>query len=89
MLAMLVMGGICEQFPFCSKFWELYGLLWCGSLRWIASSLFVGLWCQRLVLVLFPCWHFLLRCIHLRGTWKGFGCKTPTLPLACFFGRAM
>ena len=31
-LAMLVPGGICEQFPFCSKFWELYGLLWCGSL---------------------------------------------------------
>jgi uncharacterized membrane protein YcfT len=41
------------------------------------------------VLVLFLCWHCRLRCIHLRGPWKGFGCKPPTLPLACFFRRVM
>jgi len=32
MLAMLVPRGICEQFRILlSKFLELYGLLWCGT----------------------------------------------------------
>ena len=30
MLAMLVLGGICEQLPLLLS--KLYGLLWCGSL---------------------------------------------------------
>ena len=38
MLVMLVPGGICEQFPFCSKFSKLYWLLWCGSLWQLAHE---------------------------------------------------
>jgi len=72
MLAMLVLGGICEQFSFYSKFLELYGLLWCGSLWRIASSLFGYLWCRFLVLVLFLCCHCQLICTHLKRDVKGF-----------------